>query len=82
MPVSAYLQAIGFFALAAAALFGAADTIAIPGFWVYLAIFAAVLIASFLWLDPELARERMRPGGQKPPVALNLFSGVLWSSIG
>jgi protein-S-isoprenylcysteine O-methyltransferase Ste14 len=77
MPVSAYLQAIGFFALAAAALFGAADTIAIPGFWVYLAIFAAVLIASFLWLDPELARERMRPGGQKPPVALNLFSAVL-----
>jgi protein-S-isoprenylcysteine O-methyltransferase Ste14 len=36
-----------------------------------------VLVASFLWLDPDLARERMRPGGQKPPVALNLFSGVL-----
>jgi protein-S-isoprenylcysteine O-methyltransferase Ste14 len=77
MPASAYFQAIGFFALAAAALFGAAGTIAILGFWVYLAIFAAVLIASFLWLDPELARERMRPGGEKPPVALNLFSAVL-----
>ena len=37
-------------------------------FWVYLAIFAAIFIASFLMLDPDLARERMRPGGKKPPL--------------
>ncbi len=30
------------------------------------------------WLDPDLARERMRPCGKKPPLALRLFSGVLF----
>jgi protein-S-isoprenylcysteine O-methyltransferase Ste14 len=55
MPASAYLQSIGFFALA---------------------IIGAVFIASFLLLDPDLARERMRPGGQRPPLALQLFTGA------
>jgi protein-S-isoprenylcysteine O-methyltransferase Ste14 len=77
MPVSAYFQAAGFFLLAAAALFASAGTFAIVGFWIYLAIFAAIFAASLLWLDPDLARERMRPGGKRPPLALRLFSGVL-----
>jgi protein-S-isoprenylcysteine O-methyltransferase Ste14 len=77
MPVSAYFQAAGFFLLAAAALFAPAGTFAIVGFWIYLAIFAAIFAASLLWLDPDLARERMRPGGKKPPLALRLLSGVL-----
>ncbi len=77
MPVSAYFQAAFFFLLAAAALFASAGTFAIAAFWIYLAIFAAVFVASFLWLDPDLARERMRPGGKKPPLALRMFSGVL-----
>jgi len=55
-----------------------ARTVAIVTYWVYLAIFAAVFLASLRWLDPDLARERMRPGGQKPPLALRLFSGVLF----
>ena len=66
-----------FFVLAAVALFASAGTFAIAVFWIYLAILAAIFIASFLWLDPGLARERMRPGGKKPPLALWLFSGVL-----
>jgi protein-S-isoprenylcysteine O-methyltransferase Ste14 len=77
MPVSAYVQTVAYFIAAAIALFGSAGTLAIPGFWIYLAIFAAVFVASFLALDPDLFRERMRPGGQKPPVALQLFSLVL-----
>ena len=77
MPVSAYVQSAGFFVLAAVALFASAGTIAIPIFWVYLAIFAAVFVVSFLLLDPDLARERMRPAGKRPPLALRLFSGVL-----
>jgi protein-S-isoprenylcysteine O-methyltransferase Ste14 len=77
MPVSAYLQSIGFFAVAIVALFASAGTTAIPSYWVYLAIFGAVFVASFLLLDPDLARERMRPGGKRPPLALQLFSGVL-----
>lgn len=78
MPISAYLQTIGFFVLAAVVLFLSAGTAAIPTYWVYLAIFAAVFVASFLLLDPDLARERMRPGGKRPPLGLQIFSGVLF----
>jgi protein-S-isoprenylcysteine O-methyltransferase Ste14 len=78
MPISAYVQSAVFFILAVAALFGGAGTLAIPGFWAYLAILAAVFIASLVGLDPDLARERMRPGGQKPPQALQLLAIVFF----
>ncbi len=77
MPTGAYVQSVVFFVLAAAALFGGAGTFAIPAFWIYLAILAGIFVASFLLLDPDLARERLRPGGEKPPVALRLFGFVL-----
>src|SRR5262249_1997033 len=78
MPVSAYLNAALFVVAAAAALFAAAGTIAIPGFWAYLAIFAPVMIVSFTALDQDLLRERMRPGGKKQPLSLTIFSLVLF----
>jgi len=78
MPISAYLQSALFLVLAAVALFASAGTMAIAGFWLYLAIFAAVFVVSFAALDPGLLRERMRPGGKKPPTGLRLFSGVLF----
>jgi protein-S-isoprenylcysteine O-methyltransferase Ste14 len=78
MPVSAYLKAAAFVLLTGVALFVSAGTVAIPAFWLYLAIFAAVMVASFLWLDPDLLRERMRPGGKKPPLGLRLFTIVLF----
>ena len=78
MPVSAYLKAGSFVVAAAAALFAAAGTAAIPGFWVYLAILAVVMTVSFAALDPDLLRERMRPGGKKPPLALKILSLVLF----
>src|SRR5438128_9731519 len=75
MPVSAYLKAGLFVVAAAAALFAAAGTVAMPGFWAYLAIFAVVMIVSFVALDPDLLRERMRPGGKKPPLAFSQRPG-------
>ena len=78
MSVSAYLKVGLLLVAAAAALFAAAGTVAIPGFWAYLAILAAVMIVSFAALDPDLLRERMRPGGKKPPLALRIFSLVLF----
>src|SRR5262249_46979753 len=78
MPFSAYVKAGLFVVAAAAALFAAAGTVAILGFWAYLAIFAVVMIVSFAALDPDLLRERMRPGGKKPPLALRIFSLVLF----
>ncbi|WP_028745806.1 methyltransferase family protein [Rhizobium mesoamericanum] len=78
MPVSAYFKAGLFVVAMAAALFATAGTIAVPGFWAYLAIFAVVMIISFAALDPDLLRERMRPGGKKPPLSLRVFSLVLF----
>lgn len=78
MPISAYLTAGLFVVAEAAALFAAAGTVAIPGFWAYLAIFAVVMIVSFAALDPDLLRERARPGGKKPPLALRVFTLVLF----
>ena len=78
MPVSAYVQSAIFLILAAVALFAAAGTIAILGFWLYLAILAAIIVVSLLALDPGLLRERMRPGGQRPPLALRLFTIVMF----
>jgi protein-S-isoprenylcysteine O-methyltransferase Ste14 len=77
MPVSAYLKAAAFVVLMAVVLFASAGTIEILSFWIYLAIFTATIAASFAWLDPGLLRERMRPGGKRPPLGLRLFTAVL-----
>jgi protein-S-isoprenylcysteine O-methyltransferase Ste14 len=77
MPLSAYIQSAMFLIGAAVALFASAGTLAIPAFWIYLAIMAAVFIASFTMLDQELLQERMHPGGQAPPLGLKLFTIVL-----
>jgi hypothetical protein len=78
MPVSAYLQAAAFVILAGAALFAAAGTVAILTFWIYLASFAVIMVAAFIWLDPGLLRERMRPAGKPPPLGLRLFTLVMF----
>jgi protein-S-isoprenylcysteine O-methyltransferase Ste14 len=79
MPAAAYVQSVVFFVLAAVALFGSAGTVALPTYWVYLGIFGAVFVASFVLLDPDLARERMRPGGKSQPLGLKVFSVVLFA---
>jgi protein-S-isoprenylcysteine O-methyltransferase Ste14 len=78
MTVSAYVQSAIFLILAAVSLFAAAGTIAKLGFWLYLAILAAIIVASLLALDPGLLRERMRPGGQRLPLGLRLFTIVMF----
>jgi protein-S-isoprenylcysteine O-methyltransferase Ste14 len=77
MPASALLQSFAFLVIAAVALFASAGTLKFISFWVYLALLAAVFIASMVWVDPDLARERMRPGGQKAPLALQLITVAL-----
>jgi protein-S-isoprenylcysteine O-methyltransferase Ste14 len=77
MPLSAYIQSAIFLIGAALALFASAGTLAIPAFWIYLAIMAAVFIASLTMLDQELLQERMHPGGQAPPLGLKVFTIVL-----
>jgi protein-S-isoprenylcysteine O-methyltransferase Ste14 len=78
MPVSAYFKSVLFVVAAGAALFAAAGTLAVASFWAYLAILAIVMIVSFAALDPDLLRERMRPGGKKSPLSLRIFTLVLF----
>ena len=82
MPVSAYVQSAIFLILAAVALFASAGTVAIAGFWLYLAIFTAIIVASLLALDPGLFRERMRPGGKRPPLGAALVPPLSCLCIG
>jgi protein-S-isoprenylcysteine O-methyltransferase Ste14 len=77
MPVSAYLRASVLLIAAAAALFGSAGSLAIPTFWLYWAILAAVFVAAFALLDRGLLQERMRPGGRPTPLGLRLLNVVL-----
>jgi hypothetical protein len=51
MPVLAYLRSSLFLILAAVALFASAGTVAVLGFWLYLSIFAAIILVSLLALQ-------------------------------
>ncbi len=73
MPVSIYVQSVLFVLVAALALFASAGTVAVAGFWLFLAIIAASSVASLIALPPDLVRERMRPGGRRAPLALQLL---------
>jgi protein-S-isoprenylcysteine O-methyltransferase Ste14 len=65
----------------AAVLFGAAGRLDIIEFWCWLAALAAISVAIVLIIEPDLMRERMRPGGRRPTpgywLATLLFLAVL-----
>jgi len=68
MPISAYIQSVLFVVMVAVTRFASAGTIATPGFWIYVAIYAFAFALSFAIVDPSLLRERVRPGGKLVPV--------------
>jgi protein-S-isoprenylcysteine O-methyltransferase Ste14 len=71
LPAPALLvQAAGFPVLVAIVLFGAAGRIDLPLYWIYVAIVAALSVGGLFVIGEDLARERMRPGGQSPPLSL------------
>jgi protein-S-isoprenylcysteine O-methyltransferase Ste14 len=63
-------QTLGFILLVAVVLFGATGRLDITMFWLYLGVISAVSIAGLFLIDEDLARERMRPGGQPPGLRL------------
>jgi protein-S-isoprenylcysteine O-methyltransferase Ste14 len=69
-------QAIGFPLLLAILLFVAAGRIDLPLYWAYVAVVAAVSVASLFLIDEDLARERMRPGGRPPSLGLRLALSI------
>ena|SRR5579862_3563310 len=79
---AAALQSVGFLAVAGALLFGTAGRIDLWNFWIFLAILALVFAISLTVIDPDLMRERMRPGGRSAPVALLLAVTVMFIEFG
>ena len=47
-------------------LFGSAGRLDIIEFWCWLVELAAISVATLLLIEPDLVRERMRPGGRRP----------------
>jgi protein-S-isoprenylcysteine O-methyltransferase Ste14 len=58
-------QTLLFLILLALILFGSAGRVDFPEFWAYVAVMAAVSALALVVIDPDLMRERMRPGGQR-----------------
>jgi protein-S-isoprenylcysteine O-methyltransferase Ste14 len=73
-PPSGWLlaQSAGFPVAAALILFGAAGRVDLPFYWIYVAIIAAMSVGGLYLIGEDLARERMRPGGKRPPWSLRL----------
>jgi protein-S-isoprenylcysteine O-methyltransferase Ste14 len=81
MPRSAMPSIAVMVVVCAAVLFGAAGRLDIIEFWCWLAELAAICVTTVLLIEPDLMRERMRPGGRRPTpgywVSTLLFLAVL-----
>ena len=69
------LQCLAFCALIGVSLFGSAGRIDLPFFWTYLFVCIASFSVAGLVIDPELFRERIRPGGR--PLQLRYYALIL-----
>ncbi len=85
MPGWMLAQAFGFPMLVAVILFAAAGRLDLPLYWVYVAIIAALSIGGLFLIGEDLARERMRPGGEALPWSLRvafLLCVLYWAIAG
>lgn len=57
-------RSCGTIGLMAAALFAGAGRLDVPPIWEYLGVYGAMILISGFLADPELVKERMRPGGK------------------
>jgi hypothetical protein len=68
-----------FVVMIAVALLTTTGTIAIPTFWIYVAIDAFAFVLPLAIVDPSLLQERVRPGGKRVPIAQHVFIQVLYA---
>lgn len=64
------LQSLGMCALLGVVLFGVAGSWDIPGFWAFLGLWFVSRLMAILAADPDLIRERAKPGGRFRPETL------------
>lgn len=69
-----YLQWIPTVALLGAVLLVSAGRLDIWPIWEYIGLFAIGSFVSSFFIDPDLVKERLRPGGKRPPFSLLLVS--------
>jgi protein-S-isoprenylcysteine O-methyltransferase Ste14 len=62
MGVLSIFGSVAFVVLVGACLFVSAGRWNLPWYWAYLGVWAALLVAGSLLIDPGLVQERMRPG--------------------
>lgn len=69
-----FFQFWGSAILLAALLFGGAGRFDVPRLWAFLGVYAVLTLAAMYLVDPELARERRRPGGKRLPWGFHLLT--------
>src|SRR5579871_823921 len=80
MVILGWVAGVASLAVIAAVLFGCAGRWDLPMYWVYLALFAAMIVAGLLLMDQSLIKERIRPGpggkdGPRTAALVVLFLG-------
>jgi protein-S-isoprenylcysteine O-methyltransferase Ste14 len=65
----------------AVVLFGSAGRLDIIEFWCWLAGLAAICVATLLLIEPDLVRERMRPGGKRPSLGYWLATLLFFADL-
>jgi hypothetical protein len=81
----AILQAVTGLVILGVCLFGSAGRLDILEFWEYLTVCALSSAVAVYGMDPELFKERLRPGGQRLPrhyLWLALLPIVHWCIAG
>jgi protein-S-isoprenylcysteine O-methyltransferase Ste14 len=78
LAVLALLSGLAFLALFGAVLFGCAGRWDLPWFWAYLGVWAVATIVATPLVDPDMIRERMRPGPGGQDYAIAFAVIPLW----
>jgi protein-S-isoprenylcysteine O-methyltransferase Ste14 len=62
--------------LLAAVLFGGAGRFDVPRLWAYLGVYSGSMLVAVFLVDPSLYKERVRPGGKRPPWYIHVLTAL------
>lgn len=78
----AYLQSIASMLAITGVLLASAGRFDLAPIWEYLALFAVSGVAGSFFVDPDLMRERWRPGGKRMPAGYGLLALLALAHLG